>query len=271
MTNTAAPDETAPIETQVLFEIRDRVAYITLNRPERRNAMSYAVQERLVSLFDRCDTDGDIWAMVITGTGDRAFCAGADLKELDDRARAGQGIQVPMTGLTRNVHEALLEVGKPTIAALNGHTLAGGFELAIAADLRIAADHITLGMPEAKRGMGGNFGSVLLPRLLPRPIALELLYTAEPISPARALEIGLVNRVVPSADLEAETERYVRTIVANAPLSLRRYKQMATKGWELSVHAALRLDAGPNPYTSEDREEGVRAFVEKRAPRWQGR
>jgi enoyl-CoA hydratase len=259
------------LDEEVRFEVRERVAYITLNRPERRNALSYAVQDRLVELFGRCDADPGVWALVITGTGDRAFSAGADLKELDEVARRGEQIRVPMTGPTRNFHEALLETGKPTIAALNGHALAGGFELALAADLRIAADHIQLGMPEAKRGMGANFGSVLLPRLVPRPIALEMLYTAEPISAQRGLEIGLLNRVVPFDDLEAETEKVARSIVANAPLSLRRYKEMATKGWELSVHAALRLNAGPNPYTSEDREEGVRAFVEKRAPRWQGR
>ncbi|MFI5612742.1 enoyl-CoA hydratase/isomerase family protein [Amycolatopsis sp. NPDC051903] len=261
----------AALTDQVRYEVRDRVAHITLNRPERRNALSYAVMDRLVELFAECGRDGDVWAVVLTGTGDRAFCAGADLKELDEEARAGRPIRVPMTGPARNAHEALLELYKPTIAVLNGHALAGGFELALAADLRIAADHVQLGLPEAKRGMGANFGSVVLPRLIPRSLALEMLYTGEPVSAHRGRELGLLNHVVPSAELESFSAKFVAGIVANAPLSLRRYKEMATKGWEMSVPAALRLNAGPNPYLSRDREEGVRAFVEKREPRWEAR
>jgi enoyl-CoA hydratase len=126
-------------------------------------------------------------------------------------------------------------------------------------------------MPEAKRGMGANYATVLIPRLVPRAIALEMLYTGEPLLPEDALRWGLFNRVVPRESLVEEAEKYVRNIVANAPLTLRRYKEMTTKGWEMSVHAALRLNVGPNPDLSEVREEGIRAFVEKRQPKWTGR
>lgn len=252
--------------------IRDRVAYLTLNRPDRLNALSIGLMGHLTEVLTDLDDDESVWALIITGTGERAFCAGVDLKELEERARTtGKGPLEPMRGVERNLFEVVLELEKPTLAVLNGPAVGAGCEIALACDLRLAADHARLVLPEVKRGMGATFASVILPRLIPRAIALEMLYTGEPMEPEVALGWGLINRVVPRAELQGEAERLIRSIVANAPLTLRRYKQMTTKGWELPVHSALRLNVGPNVYRSRDREEGVRAFVEKRPPRWESR
>ncbi len=255
----------------LVVERREHVAYLTIDRPQRRNALSMALTRELIEVLADLVEEDDIWAVTITGAGEDAFCAGTDLKELDERAKElGKGPIQPMRGTDRNLFEALLELGKPTVVAVNGPAMGAGFELALACDVRIAVEHARFGLPEVKRGMGANFGSVVLPRMLPRAVAMEMLYTGEPLSAAEAERWGLVNRVVERRQLADEAERTVRAMVANAPLTLRRYKQMAIKGWDLPLHSALRLDAGPNVYRSRDREEGVRAFVEKRAPRWRG-
>jgi enoyl-CoA hydratase len=249
----------------------ERIATVTIDRVERRNALSRALLERLPGVMSELSEDPDVWVIIVTGAGDRAFSAGGDLKELDPNRQQGRRLASPMTGPFRNAFEAVLETPKPTIASIGGVAFGGGLELALACDLRIAADHARFSMPEATLGMGANFAAVLLPRLIPRAIALQMLYTGEVIDATTALRIGLVNDVVPYAELGNRTRQLARTIAANAPITVRRFKAITTKGWDLPVSAALRLDVGPNPYVSEDREEGVRAYLEKRLPQWQNR
>jgi enoyl-CoA hydratase len=254
-------------ESGLVVDDRGSVRLLTLDRPERRNALSTAVQADLVEQLLSVAEDG-VRAVVLTGSGP-AFCAGFDLKEIRESDQRGEPFRPPMNRPARNLFEVVTETPVPVIAAVNGAAVAGGFELALACDIRIAAPGIPMGLPEAKIGMGANFASVVLPRRVPMGIALEWLLTGEYVTSEDAARWGLVNRI--TDDVVPAALELAERIAANAPVSVRRMKETAVKGLEIPLWQALRLDVGVNPYLSEDRKEGIAAYLEKRPPRWSGR
>ncbi len=251
----------------VRYEVVDQVAWLTIDRPDARNALSAAVRAGLWDGARRFQADPEAAVLVLTGAGDQAFCAGADLKEM-----AATGLQVPPLDFFPQFQRNIM-IDKPTIAAVNGVAYAGGFALAQMCDLCVAADHARFAVTEARVGRGSPWAAPL-PWLIPPRVALQILLTAEPISAARACEVGLVNEVVPAAELRPRTQELARTIAANAPLSVRAAKRMV---YEVAAAVrndqlfALAEDIWEPVYLSEDAQEGPRSFAERRAPRWQGR
>jgi enoyl-CoA hydratase/carnithine racemase len=257
---------TAVATEAVTYDVRNGVAWLTINRPEAHNALDMAVRDGLFVGVRRFNGDEDAKVLVLTGAGNKAFCAGGDLKEMADNALKVPPIDfVPQFG--RNI-----EVTKPTIASVNGVALAGGFLLAQTCDLAIAADTAKFAISEVKVGRGAPWAASL-PWMIPPRVAMQILLTGDPIDAQRAREIGLVNEVVPAADLVDATQRLAERIAANAPLSVAAAKRTVRLVAELPLAGAYdEAERIWEPvYLSDDAQEGPAAFRDKRQPRWTGR
>jgi len=260
---------------EVLREERDGIAILTLNRPEAMNALNTPLRRALLDALLWFRDTPALRVAIITGAGNRAFSAGADLKEMAERNRdLREGGHDPFWDPEAPSLNRGLTIWKPIIAAINGYCLAGGLELALACDVRIAAEHATFALTEVARGIiPGGGGTQRLPRLVPFGIALELLLTGRRIDAVEAYRIGLVNRVVPAEQLLPAAEELAREMLRNAPLSLQAVKEAAYRGISLPLEEGLRIEAYLSRIvrTTRDSVEGPTAFKEKREPLWQGR
>lgn len=254
----------------VLVERRGKVVWVTLNRPEARNALSGEVLRAIDAAVAGLIEDHDVRAVVVTGAGDKAFCAGADLKErmVMDTEQTYERIE-----LINNAFNQLAALPKPTLCALNGSAYGGGLELALTCDFRIAVDTAELGLTEVRLGiMPGAGGTQRLPRVVGVARAKEMILLGRRISAQRAYEIGLINEVVPPGQLGAAVDRWLAELDGCAPVSVTVAKEAIDKGWDQPLDEGLQTERGCYDATlrTEDRDEGLRAFNEKRPPRYQG-
>ncbi len=255
----------------VLYEKKGPIAYVTLNRPKVLNALNHAVFVELQIAFENAGDDAEVRGVILTGAGDKAFAAGADIAEMSNYT-ASQAEEA--TRRAQAVTELMENLGKPVIAAVNGFALGGGCELAMACTIRIAAETAKFGQPEVKLGiMPGAGGTQRLPRLVGKGRALQLILSGEIINAQEAYRIGLVNEVVPSANLITRAEAILNQINSNAPLGVKFSIDAVNKGLDGSVSEGLLIEASLFGICagSEDKKEGTTAFLAKRAPKFQGR
>ncbi|MBK3664992.1 enoyl-CoA hydratase/isomerase family protein [Bradyrhizobium diazoefficiens] len=257
--------------TNVLYEKKDGIAYVTLNRPKVLNALNTPTWIDLKTAFEEAKADTSVHGVILTGAGDKAFIAGADISELahvdayeaEESSRFGQ-----------DVLSLIENLGKPVVAAINGFALGGGCETAMACTIRIAAEHAKFGQPEVKLGLlPGGGGTQRLPRLVGKGRALQLILTGETISAQEAYRIGLVNEIVPPTDLIARAETILKQISANAPIAVKFSLEAANKGLDTSQAEGFALEASYFGIcaATEDKKEGTSAFLEKRRPQFHGR
>jgi enoyl-CoA hydratase/carnithine racemase len=251
---------------KVLFEKWGPIAYVTINRPERLNACDFETYGRLAQIWREFGADPALRVAIFTGTGDRAFCAGSDIKS--------NYVERPKEELLDAPYPVMFDLTKPIIAAINGHANGGGLEQALCCDIRVAAEHAQFGLGEVRLGwLPGGGGTQRLPRLIPLGRALEMLYTGNRIGAEEALRLGLVDHVVPMSRLMTKCEEIATEICKSAPLGVQRIKQAALRGLDLPLADGLKLERElyKGLQDTEDAREGALAFAEKRAPQWKGR
>ncbi len=251
---------------KVIYEVKERVAYITINRPEAMNAMDPDVYAGLSKAWTDFRDDNDAWVAIITGAGEKAFTAGADLKKTIPRVPEKADFWLTQKEMILNRG---LEVWKPVIAAVNGYCLAGGMTLLLATDIRIAAEHAVFELSEVKRGiLPANGGTQRALRQLPYAIAMEMLLLGRRLTAQEALAYGLINKVVPMKDLMPTAEKCARGICENGPLAVRAIKELAVRSQSLPLEHGMRLEESFQRFllSTEDAKEGPKAFAEKRKP-----
>jgi len=253
------------------YEKKGAIAYVTLNRPTVLNALNQRTWENLRTAFEDARDDAQVRGVILTGAGDKAFIAGADISELA-HVTAVEAEESSTFG--QAVLNLIENLGKPVIAAVNGFALGGGCETAMACTIRVASEHVKFGQPEVKLGViPGGGGTQRLPRLVGKGRALQLILSGEMISAQEAYRIGLVNEVVPAADLITRAEAILKQIFSNAPLAVKFSLEAVNKGMETSQAEGLSLEASLFGLCAgtEDKKEGTSAFLAKRAPQFQGR
>jgi len=254
----------------LIFEKKEHIAYLTLNRPDQRNALNLEMFRRLTETWDKINEDNDIRVVIVTGAGDKAFSAGMDLKEVARLRKEGK------KDFLKLVDDPLLlkmrSVKKPIIAAINGNVFAGGFLLSLNSDMRVAVEGTTFAITESQIGRGSPWAMPLL-WMLPLGIIMELTLTGDPITADRMYQMGLINRLVKRDELMPTAVAIAERIRDNAPLSVMAAKESLLRGMDLGLEAGFQkaVEIYESVYSSEDAQEGPRAFAEKRKPVWKGR